>query len=440
MARPNILLVMTDEQCADAMSCAGNPHLHTPAMDSLASRGVCFQKAYVTQPLCIPCRTALQMGCWPHQNGIMVNRQDQIENGRMFPMLGSVMRRGGYDCAYFGKWHISINRPDKPWHISIDDEDAAIHGYDPAEGTKDREIPDRVSEFLAADRDRPFFLTASFVNPHDCIEFADGRPTPQGELPPVPHPDQCPPLPDNFGVPKDEPSVIRAVQQRYPNSYPVGDWDEGRWRQYIWGYYRLVEMVDAHIGRLLEALRSSGREEDTVIIFTADHGDGAGHHRWNQKQTLYDECVRVPFIACVPGAGRSNTVDRTNLVSSIDIAPTLLDYASVERPSHVEGHSLRELIETGTPSAPSEYVVSETLFGTGTDIPGWGGRMVRSARWKYVVYDHGDRREQLFDMDTDPGEMHNLAKDPACAKELKRHRQWLKEWCQRTGDSFVGVS
>jgi len=441
MDRPNILLIMTDEQCAHAMSCTGDRHVKTPAMDALARRGVRHELAYATQPLCIPFRTAMQTGYWPHQIGVRVNNQNANANaahGR--PMIGRVMRDAGYDCAYFGKWHIAIHCEAKGWHISVEDDDAPAHGYVPADCCYDREIPDRVRAFLAADRDKPFFLTTSFMNPHDCIELSDGRPLPQGDVRPLPPPELCPPLPDNFAVPDDEPSVIREVQRRYPQSYPVTHWTEDQWRQYLWGYYRLVEMVDGQIGQVLDALDAAGHADDTVILFTADHGDGASHHQWNQKQTLYDESARVPMIAVTPRLTRRGTVDTEHLLCpGIDLFPTLLDYAGVHPPADLPGRSLRPLLD-GPPAADwRTEVVCETLFGTGMDISGIEGRMVRTKRHKYVVYNRGERREQLFDMTADPGEMTNLAACPDMQAVLDEHRRRLAQWCRDTDDHFDGL-
>ncbi len=442
MDRPNILLIMTDEQCGHAMGCAGDPNVKTPAMDSLAARGVRFTKAYVTQPLCIPFRTAMQMGRYPHETGVMVNNQRTMEgrNGRMFPMIGKVLRDAGYDCAYLGKWHISIDSPRKSWHITVDDEDRRIHGYDPVAYCRDREIPALAAEFLAAPRDKPFFLTASFMNPHDCIELADGRPLPQGDVRPLPPPAQCPPLPENFAIPDDEPSVIREVQKRHAKSYPTADWDEGQWRQYLWGYYRLIEMADGQIGQVLEALSAAGHADDTLVIFTADHGDGAACHHWTQKQTLYDESVRVPFIAAGAGVAGTGVVDEQHLIAvGVDLFPTFLDCASLPPPD-LPGRSLRPLLAGDAAADWRREVVSETLFGTGTDITGIEGRMVRTARYKYVIYNRGRRREQLFDMEADPGEMHNLAGDAARRAILDDHRARLATWCRKTGDHFDPVA
>lgn len=444
--RANILLILTDEQCGHAMRCAGNPYVNTPAMDGLAERGVLFKQAYVTQPLCVPYRTALQMGCWPHQTGVMANAQKTVaDDAPMYPMLGRLVADAGYRCGYIGKMHIANRGIDGSRSISLRADQFDLHGYDPVYECDDAAIPSAAKAVFEQNDSRPFFLTASFLNPHDCMGIARSLHSQESNIGPMPERlDDLPPLPDNFAIPENEPDVIRQHWERYSVPfnggqyipYPTREWDELRWRQYIWGYYRLIERVDSQIGELLEHLESSGKADNTVIIFTTDHGDGAGHHGWNQKQVLYDEIVRVPLIVAGTGFTSPGTIDSTNLMSAIDIAPTILDYSGAERPMHVQGQSMRPLLETGSWQA-HDYVVCETLFGTGTDILGWAGRMVRTPRYKYTVYNHGQQREQLTDMQEDPGEMQNLAVKPEYQGILQEHRDLLAQWCRNTGDSFL---
>jgi arylsulfatase A-like enzyme len=415
-------------------------------MDSLAARGVRFENTYVTQPLCVPYRTAQQLGCWPHQTGVMVNAQKTVaEDAPMYPMIGRLVHDAGYRCGFIGKMHIAYRDRDNQRHISLRDDQFEMHGYDPVLECADSELPSRAARFFETGDSRPFFLTTSFLNPHDCMAIAKNRDAQEHRIGPLPDDvNELPPLPDNFEIPEDEPSVIREHWERYSvpfkggsyTPYPTRDWDDLRWRQYLWGYYRLVELVDSQIGAVLDVLQASGKADETLVIFTADHGDGAGHHHWYQKQVLYDEVVRVPFIVAGPCVARLGTVDRGNLMSAIDIPPTILDYAGADRPDHVEGRSLRPLLETGE-WTPNPYVVSETLFGTGTDIVGWAGRMVRTRRYKYTVYNHGEIREQLNDMKSDAGEMVNLAMDPERQVILQKHRDYLSEWCEQTGDAFL---
>ena len=202
--------------------------------------------------------------------------------------------------------------------------------------------------------------------------------------------------------------------------------------------------MDAEIERLLEALRDSGQEENTVVIFTSDHGDGHGAHRWNQKTILYEEEVRVPLIVNWPGSTRAGHADSTHLVSTgLDLIPTMCDYAGIEPPAELRGRSIRPLAEGVVPDSWRSSLAVETalLFGSGdAAIP---GRMLRSPRFKYVAYAEGKLREQLFDLENDPGEMQNLAVESGWEDTRQEHRSLLADWCRENHDPalelFLGL-
>lgn len=220
---------------------------------------------------------------------------------------------------------------------------------------------------------------------------------------------------------------------------------ETRWRQYLHAYYRIVEAVDAEIGKLLDALRKNGLEENTLVIFSSDHGDGMAAHQWLGKCCHYEEAMRVPFIVGLPGVIEPGRVDRTHMVSSgPDFYATVLDYAGIAIPDGCQGISLRPLLEgTSGPDAWRDQIVSEIWAPGNSPRRGeswksaWG-RMLRTARFKYTVYDRGKHREQLHDVQNDRGEMHNLAGDPNYRDALNEHRRRLAAWCNETQDrTFV---
>jgi arylsulfatase A-like enzyme len=419
---------MTDQQTADAMSCAGNSNLETPAMDSIAVSGMRFERAYVTQPLCAPCRSSMQTGRYPHEIGMTHNKKDF--NGD-YPMLGKLMAGGGYECAYFGKWHVGV---------PFDFDNA---GYQIAEDTDvDAVNADKAIEFLRdTARNKPFFLTVSLKNPHDVCQLARGEDLPQGPNPPTPaDPTILPPLPPNFEIQENEPDVIRQVQEiNRDYHYPTAEWDQIKWRQYLWGYYRLVEKVDKEIGRVLEALREMGQEEDTVIIFLSDHGEGVSSHHWNQKQILYEEAVNVPFLISWKGMTEAGQVSKALVSTGIDLMPTILDYAGVTPPTSLSGESLKDISKGGAPRWDRRYVVAETSFAKGANDTGVLGRMLRSDRYKYIVYNQGTLREQLFDLEEDPNEIVNLVMDASLKQVLSEHRSLLTEWAASTMDDFPYV-
>ena len=421
--KPNILLIITDQQTADAMSCAGNQYLHTPAIDELAASGVRFERNYVTQPLCLPFRSSLQTGCYPHEIGT-------ISNGRPiqgdFPMLGKLVASAGYDCFYIGKWHVGA--------------DLGSAGYKPyGFGGKDDVKAKAAEKFLLSEHEKPFFLTVSFMNPHNVCQLAradaDGSDLPDGPIETAPTDlNRLPPLPDNFDIPENEPTVIRKIQEvSRVKHYPTENWDELTWRQYLWGYYRLVEKVDAEIGKVLTALKEGAYGDNTIVIFTSDHGEGVAMHHWNQKQILYEQAVRTPLI--IQWKGKTQKQVYPELVSNaLDIPVTILDIAGVEKPSTMRGVSLSPILE-GKSIPARDFVVTETMFASGDRNLGGTGRMIRTKSFKYCIYDNGEKREQLFDMEKDPGEMNNLVYNEEYKAQLKEHRELIAQWAKETNDS-----
>lgn len=425
--RPNFLIIMTDQQFAGAMGCLGVADLKTPAMDSLARTGVVFDRTYCADPLCVPSRSSMFSGRMPHEVGAPINvaARDGLTD---LPFMGAILGNAGYQCAYTGKWHLPVPKAT-----------VAQHGFTILPGEPDAPLPPVCDEFFRTPRDRPFLLVASFMNPHNICQWARGDALPQGAIGDPPPVTQCPPLVPNAAIPPDEPAAVGEIRngpsaQRAPQA-----WTDDHWRQYRWAYHRMIELVDGHIALILDALRKAGLEENTIVIFTSDHGDGMGAHRWNQKQVLYEESVRVPFIVSLKGVTRGGLVDRRHLVSSgLDLIPTLCDYAGVAPPANALGHSIRPLAEGREPPVPwRDCVFAETEFGGWDKSTGIMGRMARTARYKYIVYNRGDHREQLFDMDNDPGEMKSLAASADYVAILRDHRARLATWLKQVNDDFA---
>lgn len=191
-------------------------------------------------------------------------------------------------------------------------------------------------------------------------------------------------------------------------------------------YYRLVEIVDAEVGRVLAALDKAGLGDSTLVVFTADHGEMMGSHHMKTKQKLYEEAAAVPLIVATPG-GKAG-VDAQHLVSGLDIMPTMLDYAGITAPASLRGTSLRPLVE-GKTVPWREFVASE-------NVSGGEARMIRTARYKYILFAEGDTREQFFDMEKDAGELRNLVNESSLVPEVARHRDLLKQWMLATKDGF----
>ena len=187
----------------------------------------------------------------------------------------------------------------------------------------------------------------------------------------------------------------------------------------------MTEQVDAHIARILKALEEAGLEENTLVVFTSDHGNMDASHRLASKSFFYDEAARVPFLMKYKGTIPAKRVDREHFVSTgLDILPTLCDYAGIQPPKTLMGKSLRRIAEAKQVSNWRRYVVSENH----------SGRMLRSDRFKYCLYKSGTPRESLVDMKKDPGEMKNLASLPGYEKTLEEHRRYLDEWIEESKD------
>jgi len=408
----NILYVFTDQQYAGAMSCAGNDHLRTPAMDRLAAEGVRFANAYCAFPLCSPSRASMFSGLWPHQCGVRFNEQSMTPEARDGG-IGNVLARAGYDCAYGGKWHI-------PWCSPMEDG----HGFECINAFDDNRLAGDVIDFLKRGRDRPFFAVASFDNPHNICEYGQGRALAWG---PVPTPESladCPLPPPNHAPSPYEPPCVRTVRR--------DDYSPDDWRRYLWAYYRLIEKVDAEIGRILDALDELGLTPNTLVVFSSDHGDMMGAHRMVHKMPLYEEATKVPFLARLPGVIEGGRTESRPISAGINLYPTICEFAGIALPRRMPGSSLRPLLAGDESVSWPDQVISETRMGRN----GVQGRMVRTARHKYIAYETGLHREQLFDLEADPGETVNLAPSSRYRDVLQEHRDRLRAWCGEVGDDF----
>ncbi|MDP2883402.1 MAG: sulfatase-like hydrolase/transferase [Ignavibacteria bacterium] len=434
--KPNILLIMTDQQSADAMSCRmGKRFINTPAMDSIAAGGVSFTRAYTPNPLCVPARTSIFTGQYPHVTGVQTNTDISKTVRAEHRCLGTYFREAGYDTGYLGKWHM-------PFPVK----ETSVHGFEYMDAIKnngiDADIPSRATAFIQRKREKPFLLVTSFVNPHNICEWARDEELPDGAVGEPPPIDQCPPAVENLAPMVDETDTMLLMRRSSQANrlFPVGKFDEKKWRQYRWAYFRMIEKVDTYIGTILDALRTSGELDNTVIVFTADHGDMQGAHGWNQKTVLYDGSSSVPLIISVPGQKGPRTCDRL-VNTGVDLLPTLCNLAGMPAPGGLPGMSLKASVEKSDVPDPRAYVVVQNKMIQGSPVDGQkpepAGRMVRSKRFKYCVFDFGDRRESLVDMEKDSGEMINLAGRKEHRQELERHRQYLREWCQNTNDTFV---
>lgn len=415
---------MTDQHTIGALGCAGNPSVKTPNLDRLAARGMRFTKSYVANPLCVPSRASIFSSRTPHALGVYGNTMDAELHKKNVPTMGELFQAAGYETAYAGKWHVHAAFPAYMGRQIPGFTVLPLGGNDPRQGDKkteqkspqcDPHITDAALKFLGQPHPQPFLLTVSLLNPHDICEFGkyEGFRPPRLPTDEAILPHALPNLRDSEPLP----SVLDEDLGKFE------DRTEFEWRQYLWVYYRLVESSDQQIGRILDALDKTGLASNTMVVFTSDHGEMLGAHGMVSKQKLYEESVAVPLIIAAPGA--EPAVDRRHLVGGIDLMPTFLDYAGIAAPDSLEGRSLRPLVE-GRSVPWRDFIAAETYAPE--------ARMIRTDRYKYIAFAHGERREQLFDEDRDPGELQNLIDDPAAATEVARHRRLLDEWIAATGD------
>jgi choline-sulfatase len=436
----NILLIITDQQSAKAMSHIGNLYVQTPAIDALAAQGVSFQNAYCCNPVCVPSRIGMFTGHYPHEAGIFLNSHKTTKELKQLPWMGKIFADAGYKTIYYGKSHLLVASCQK-W----------IHGFSKFKITYGRNKDEKVAKYctqtLAKEHKKPFLLVASLLNPHNVCELARKQKLPEATIGDPPAIDQCPPLPDNSNPQMHEPSAIEAAHQAIWKQYPTKNWTETDWRQYLWGYYRLVEHIDGVIGQILHALQTSQYAKNTIVVFTSDHGEGMAEHRWNQKQAFFEAVARIPFIIAHPESSQKGMKNSALLVNNgVDMIPTLADMAGILSKEVVAkyrlpGKSVRSGLFSETKAGPTDYVVSESEFGSFVD-QNWThadrayGRMVRTAQFKYIIYSRGEIREALFNLKDDPGEMVNQVNNPDYCSEIARHREILKDWCIQTKDDF----
>lgn len=428
--KPNILIIMTDQQTADAMSVAGNKDLHTPAMDRLAANGVRFTRAYCAQPLCTPSRTAIFSGKMPFETGFVGNapEKDGLWADSLL-VMGKIFEQGGYKTGYVGKWHLPIPVAKK-----------SQHGFQFTENTdfqdfNDGATPVSCAKFIKQNAKQPFLLVASFLNPHDICEWARGEALKMDVLADAPPAAECPALPANWQKPANEPEMIREQQKVSFRTYPSVNWTGDQWRQYRWAYNRLVEKVDDKINQVLYALKKYGVEKNTIIVFTADHGDGYAGHSWNQKQVLYEESAKIPFIISKIGQWQPRTDDML-VCNGIDIIPTICSFAGIKSPAYLKGLDISQRIQNPTKKLRDTLVI-ETDFADNETLLDISGRAVLTKNFKYIIYNKGKIREQLFDLSKDPGEITNLAFDRKHKRKLVEMRKYLKKWCMQNGDRFL---
>lgn len=431
---PNVLYIVVDQHSGLFTNQAGYSYATIPGVDKLANDGTFFRRSYCSYPVCTQSRKSLVAGDMP-------SKLDDVTN---HISIGTQFKNKGYETVFYGKWHVGSTEMDeepiKTWH-----------GFDTyIDGRVDSDIYKWSSAFLKSEHEKPFFMVTSFLNPHDCCELArniageddsyhDGAVEENADTA------LCPPLPFNFAIPKNEAEGFYTRRnndpgENYWDSQPTKLWKEVEWRQYMYGYDRLVEKVDQHVENLYDDLVDQGLLDNTIVVFTSDHGDGHAIHQWTQKKSFYEESVNVPLIFFWKGKIHSAKIDEKTLVSGLDIYPTLLSLVGITPPSDLPGRDLSPalLISAEDTTIDRDYVVSEIIqkVYNGNTPGSFYGRMVVNQDYKYILFDKGVNREQLFDLNNDPGELEPVTDDVAYQDIITLCRNQLKDWVTTTNDDF----
>jgi choline-sulfatase len=444
---PNILIIMTDQQSATMLSCAGNKWVKTPSLDGLAARAVRFEKAYATNPVCLPSRFSIQTGLFSSVIGVREN--DRPVEKKYLPKLnelhssalGNVFRRAGYDTYYGGKVHL-------PTQI----EEAAPWGYDVLTKNERSDLAADASNFLLHRKktDKPFLLYVSFINPHDicydAIRFGwpdsqlakeapadlmDALKIPRGISKETFFEKYCPPLPANHQPMFGEPYTVDSLTKLRDFRKAVRDnWTDEDWRLHRWAYARLMENADSLIGKVLAALDKSGLKDNTIVVFTADHGDNDGSHKLEHKTFFYEEAARIPLIIAYPGMKATGRVDNTHLVSNgLDILPTLCDLAGIKAPTGLPGQSVKPLLTSSHVNNWRQHIFLENQLGY----------LIHTGRYKYELDDkNGNKLREVFtDLQVDPGETCNMINDVKYAAVISRLRKELLAHLEKLNIAMV---
>jgi len=423
--RPNILYVLVDQERWPRHTRA----LRTPNRDRIKNHAVEFTNANCTYPLCSPSRATLMTGRYPHEAGILQNCDPMGGNEDMsmdVPTLGGVLSDNGYRTGYFGKWHLSglTRKRTMPEQYGFDE---AYLSNQIVGIRADEYIAGRVGDWISQeDSTKPWFAVFAPVNPHDICypglrhfyTDTDTESYRTTALPPNYSDVRCP----DISVVKDNTVDWGSMTMRVR-----GPFDKSYFRMYIDFYCYLIEKVDSYLGIVLDSLERSGQWDNTIIIYTSDHGEMAGSHGLQNKgTTMYEENMNVPLLISYPG--RFNGYRQCgSLVSNIDVVPTITSLAGASWPEKLHGRSL--VSPTGIPTR----VRNPYLFAEGGVSPVAYWRGVRTPEWKYWHYT-GTGEEMLFNVIDDPLELENRACSGKHGTILRSLRGRVREWRRRTAD------
>ncbi len=480
--QPNLLFIFTDQQRYDTMRCYGNELIQTPNLDGLAEESFVFRNAYVSQPVCTAARSTIMTGLYPHTNGCYSNH---IHLRPEVPTLAEMVSKD-FLCGFFGKWHLGdeivpvhgfqrrVVLEDRTYrhHYSKKEYLAKLSDYHyflmengftpdievrgarvfsrpmaaklPEPYTKATFLGQEAARFIRENRKNPFILYVSFLEPHGPFTGPFNDLYPPEKIPTGPGFLKKPP--------EDAPVPNRLLAEHYTQREDYEGLDlrtEAGWRKLRAQYLGLVTLVDRAVGEILGALDESGQADNTIVVFTSDHGEMMGDHGLVAKCVQYEEAIKVPLLIRAPWLGRGqNVVD--GRISQVDLVPTLLDLLGEPVPEGLEGRSRAGLLR-GEETLEGNDVFVEWIGHNGRHAgnrPGFPPDLsdVKTNRllglhWRTIVSAQGwklnlspEDRCELYDLNTDPFELENRIDEPGQQTRIRDLAHRIRRWQERTED------
>jgi arylsulfatase A-like enzyme len=446
--QPNVVIVITDDQRWDALSCAGHPYLKTPNLDRIAREGVRFKNAFCTTSLCSPSRASILSGLYAHSHGVTNNF---TEYPARLGSLALQLQRAGYLTAYIGKWHMGedndAKRPGFDYWVShkgqgkyFDNEFCIDDRREVKKGYYTHVVTDLATDWMKQQRERPFLLMLGHKAPHSFYvpepkyahSFDDVK---------VEYPRSAFELDNKPGWIKERQTTWHGIygplfefRKNFPDTRPEAVKD---FANMIHSYWATIRSVDDSMGRLLQTLQDMGVLDDTIILFMGDNGLLNGEFGMVDKRTMHEPSIRVPLLARYPGL---TPVDRPKVIEQmvlrIDVAPTVLELCGAEPLPNVHGKSWRRLVQGETQDWRTAWHYEynyEKQFPYTPNIRG-----VRTDEWAYMHYPHGDggpdrHKAELYNLKDDPGELHNLIDEPRYAGKRAELQRELARLMVETG-------
>jgi len=441
MRPPNIIVVLVDDLRWDDIGCAGHPFVRTPNIDRVAYEGARFRNAFCTTPLCSPVRASLLTGQYTFRHGILDNT-DRSEQSHRLATFPQVLQKAGYETAYIGKWHMGNDDTARPgfghW-VSMKGQGTS---FDPILNVNGRRrkyaghttdvLNTEATAFVLAERTSPFCLYLAHKALHpELVQYDDGSisdPSAAKFIAAQRHEA----LYADAAIPRrlnvlDTLSGKPALRQTIAGLPPLGR-HTGTSDETVRDRLRMLAAVDEGVGLLFDALQQIGQLQDTVLVFTSDHGYWYGEHGLSVERRLaYEEALRIPLLVRYPRlVPPGRTIDEVAL--SIDLAPTMIELAAASATPIWDGRSLVPLLKGEPPSDwRSSFLVE---YNTDTVFPRvhrMGYQAIRTKRWKYICYRDQQGMDELYDLLADPYELRNLIDKPTPRPVLRRLKSELQQ-------------